>query len=402
MNLKELGTAVEQIAKEKGLQPERVLLAIETAIAAAYKKEYRKRTEVVRAQFDIKTGDIKFVQVKTVVDPNEVRIVEEVPEEEREEKKHELRGPRREEEQVEEEGLLPRYNPDRHIFIEEAKMIKPDAVIGEELEFPLELHSDFGRIAAQTAKQVVLQGLRDAERASVHEEYADKAGEIVSGIIQRFDRGNVFIDLSRAIGVMFRNESIPGEHYRTGERMRFYVLAVQDDPRHPGIMLSRSHPKFVQKLFELEVPEIADGTVEIKGVAREAGSRTKIAVYSKEEGVDPVGSAVGQRGTRVVAVTNELGNEKIDIIEWSEKPEEFLAHAISPAKATRVEINEYHEAKILVADDQLSLAIGKGGQNVRLAVRLTGWKIDIRAESNPEAIQEHGTAETEPEEKIEN
>jgi len=395
MNLKELGGAVEQIAKEKGLQPERVLLAIETAIAAAYKKEYRKRTEVVRAQFDIKTGDINFVQIKTVVDPNEVRIVEELPEEEKEERKHEFHAPRREEEQVEEEGLLPRYNPDRHIFIEEAKMIKPDAVVGEELEFPLESHSDFGRIAAQTAKQVVLQGLRDAERASVHEEYADKAGEIVSGIIQRFDRGNVFIDLGRAIGVMFRSESIPGEHYRAGERMRFYVLAVQDDPRHPGIMLSRSHPKFVQKLFELEVPEISDGTVEIKGVAREAGSRTKIAVHSKEEGVDPVGSAVGQRGTRVMAVTNELGNEKIDIIEWSEKPEEFLAHAISPAKATRVEINEYHEAKILVSDDQLSLAIGKGGQNVRLAVRLTGWKIDIRAESNPETVQEHGTAETE-------
>lgn len=398
INLKELSAAVEQISKEKGLQPERVLIAIETAIAAAYKKEYRKRTEVIRSHFDMKMGDIKFLQVKTVVDPNEVRIIEEVPD--KVEKKHEFYAPRREEEQ-EEEGSLPRYNPDRHIFLEEAKMIKPDAIVGEELEFPLESHSDFGRIAAQTAKQVVLQSLRDAERASVHEEYADKKGEIVSGIIQRFDRGNVFVDLGRAIGAMFRSESIPGEHYRTGERMRFYVLSVQDDPRHPGIMLSRSHPKFVQKLFELEVPEIADGTVEIKGVAREAGSRTKIAVYSKEEGVDPVGSAVGQRGTRVMAVTNELGNEKIDIIEWSEKSEEFLAHAISPAKATRVEVNEYHEAKILVADDQLSLAIGKGGQNVRLAVRLTGWKIDIRAESNPEAVQEHGIVETKLEEKTE-
>ncbi|RJQ26609.1 transcription termination/antitermination protein NusA [Candidatus Parcubacteria bacterium] len=393
INIKEMGAAIEQIAKEKGLQPERVTNAIETAIAAAYKKEYRKRSEVIRAAFDPKTGELAFVQVKTVVDPNEVRIVEEVPEEERDEKKEHQQI--RREEEIEEEGLLPRYIPDRHIFLEEAKMIKPDAVVGEELEFPLETHSDFGRIAAQTAKQVVLQSLRDAERASVHEEYSDKEGEIVSGIIQRFDRGNVFIDLGRAIGIMFRNEAIPGEHYRAGERMRFFVLAVQNDARHPGIVLSRSHPKFVQKLFELEVPEIADGTVEIKSVAREAGSRSKIAVHSKEEGVDPVGSAVGQRGTRVMAVTNELGNEKIDIIEWDEDPEKFLAHAISPAKAVRVEIGENREAKIIVSDDQLSLAIGKGGQNVRLAVRLTGWKIDIRAESNPDEKQEHGTAETE-------
>jgi len=399
MNIKEMAAAIEQIAKEKGLQPERVMSAIETAIAAAYKKEYRKRSEVIRATFDIKNGDLSFVQVKTVVDPNEVRIVEEVPEEEKKEEKEHGHFHHKEEEQ-EEEGLLPRYIPDRHIFLQEAKMIKPDAIVGEELEFPLESHSDFGRIAAQTAKQVVLQSLRDAERASVHEEYADKEGEIVSGIIQRFDRGNVFIDLGRAIGVMFRNETIPGEHYRAGERMRFLVLAVQNDVRHPGIVLSRSHPKFVQKLFELEVPEIADGTVEIKSVAREGGSRTKIAVYSKEEGVDPVGSAVGQRGTRVMAVTNELGNEKIDIIEWSEDPEKFLANAISPAKAVRVEVGERREAKIIVADDQLSLAIGKGGQNVRLAVKLTGWKIDIRAESNPDAVQEHGTAEAESEEKV--
>lgn len=397
MNIKEMGAAIEQIAKEKGLQPDRVINAIETAIAAAYKKEYRKRTEVIRAKFDVKNGDLSFVQVKTVVDPNEVRIVEETPEEEKKEEKEPVRFQHKEEEIVEEEGQLPRYIPDRHIFLEEAKMIKPDAIVGEELEFPLETHSDFGRIAAQTAKQVVLQGLRDAERASVQEEYADKEGEIVSGIIQRFDRGNVFIDLGRAIGVMFRNETIPGEHYRAGERMRFIVLAVQNDVHHPGIILSRSHPKFVQKLFELEVPEIADGTVEIKSVAREAGSRTKIAVYSKEEGVDPVGSAVGQRGTRVMAVTNELGNEKIDIIEWSEDPEKYLANAISPAKAVRVEIGERREAKIIVADDQLSLAIGKGGQNVRLAVKLTGWKIDIRAESNPDAVQEHGTADITPE-----
>jgi N utilization substance protein A len=291
-----------------------------------------------------------------------------------------------------EEELLPRYNPDRHILLEEAKQLNPDVTVGEEVAFPLEMHESFGRIAAQTAKQVVLQSLREAERASVREEFADKEGTIVSGVVQRFERGNIYIDLGRAIGVMFHTESIPGEHYRIGERLRFYVLAVQDDARRPGIVLTRSHPEFVKKLFALEVPEIAEGVVEIKAIAREAGSRTKVAVASKEEGVDPVGSAVGQRGTRVMAVTNELGNEKIDIIEWSSEPEKFVGNALSPAKVKLVEVSDRREARVLVAEDQLSLAIGKGGQNVRLAAKLTGWKIDVRSQSNPEEAQEGGVA----------
>jgi len=396
MNLKELANAVQQIANEKGIPPERVMAAIEASIAAAYKKEYRKRSEVIRARFDIKTGELQFSQVKTVVDPSEVRIVEETEEEEKEEKPHRGRERmERQQEETEEEGLLPRYNADRHLFIEDAKEFKKDAASGDEIEFPLETHSDFGRIAAQTAKQVVLQNIRDAERASVQQEFADKANEIVSGVIQRFERGNVYVDLGRAIGIMFRNESIPGEHYRVGERMRFFVLAVQQDTRYPGIVLSRAHPKFVMKLFELEVPEIADGTVEIKQIAREPGSRTKIAVHSKEEGVDPVGSAVGQRGTRVMAVTNELGNEKIDIIEWSDDSSKFIASAISPAKAKHVEVLDRREARVLVPEDQLSLAIGKGGQNVRLAAKLTGWKIDVRSQSNPEEALEGGVAAAE-------
>ena len=242
---------------------------------------------------------------------------------------------------------------------------------------------------------MVLQGLREAERSSIKEEFADKEGEIVSGVVGRFERGNVYIDLGRAVGVMFYNESVPGEHYRVGERLRFLVLAVQDDPRRPGIILSRSHPKFVIKLFELEVPEMADGIVEIKAIAREAGSRTKVAVASKEAGVDPVGSAVGGRGMRVMAVTNELGNEKIDVIEWSDSPEKFVANALSPAKVKLVEISPRREAKVLVSEDQLSLAIGKGGQNVRLAAKLTGWKIDVRSQSRPEEVQEGGVSEVE-------
>ncbi len=381
MDLKSLAVAVDQIAAEKGIPAEKVMGAIEAAIAAAYKREYRKRSEVVRAKFDPRTGDMEFWQVKTVVDPSEVRIVAE--------------GEEEPQLSADSEELLPRYNEDRHIFVEEAKKIKKDAKSGDEVEFPLEAHADFGRIAAQTAKQVVLQNLRDAERASVKEEFADKEGEIVSGLIQRFERGNVYVNLGRAIGIMFPNESIPGERYRLGDRMRFYVLAVQDDARRPGIVLSRSHPNFVKKLFELEVPEIADGTVEIKEIAREAGSRTKIAVASREEGVDPVGSAVGQRGTRVMAVTNELGNEKIDIIEWSDDPEKFVGNSISPAKAKLVEVLPRREARVLVSEDQLSLAIGKGGQNVRLAAKLTGWKIDVRSQSSPDTVQEGGIAAAE-------
>ncbi len=397
MDLKNLSSAVNQIAEEKGIKPEAVFNAIESAIATAYKKEYRKRSEFIRAKFDSKTGDVKFHQVKFVVEPEEVRMIEEepaVPERGKPLTSSDANRSGRPEESSgrEEEEALPRYNADRHIFIEEAKKIKKDAKSGDEIEFPLEVHEDFGRIAAQAAKQVILQGLREAERASIREEFADKEGEIVSGLVERFERGNVYVNLGRAVGVMFYNESVPGEHYRVGARLRFYVLAVQEDPKRPSIVLSRSHPKFVTKLFELEVPEMTDGIVEIKDIAREAGSRTKVAVVSNEEGIDPVGSAVGQRGTRVMAVTNELGNEKIDVIEWSAESEKYIANSLSPAKVKLVEALPRREAKVLVAEDQLSLAIGKGGQNVRLAAKLTGWKIDVRSQSRPEEVQAGGVA----------
>ena len=379
-NIKEIKKAIEQIAEEKGLDPAQIMEAIETSIAAAYKKEYGKKSEIVKCKFDLKNGDLKFWQVKTVADKSTVRIVEEGEEE-------------TVSSTTSEEELLPRYNSDRHIFIEEAKKLNSKIKVGDEMEFPLESHADFGRIAAQTAKQVVLQKLREAERGSVIKEFQGKVDEIVSGVIQRFDRGNVFIDLGRVTGIMFPNESIPGEHYKSGDRMRFYVVAVQEESKTPGIILSRSHPKFVSKLFQIEVPEINDGTVEIKAIAREPGSRTKIAVASKVEGIDPVGSCVGQRGTRVMAVSNELGQEKIDIVEWSEEPEKFISNSLSPAKVSSVEVLEKREAKALVPEDQLSLAIGKAGQNVRLAAKLTGWKIDVRSQSRPEEAQEGGTAE---------
>lgn len=371
LDLKALNRAIEQIAQERGIKPEAVWGAIEAAIATAYRKEYRKKGEIVKCKIDNKTGAMKFWQIKTAVDESLVRIKEES--EERKGKS--------------EEELLPLYNPDRHLWLKEARQIKADAQVGEELELPLEGQEEFGRIASQAAKQVILQKIREVERDSVKKEYQGKEGEIVSGVVQRIERGNIYIDLGRATGIMFYNEAIPGEHYRIGERLRFYLLAVQEETKIPGLILSRSHPKFVSKLFELEVPEIHDELVEIKGIAREAGSRTKVAAASKVEGVDPIGSLVGQRGTRVMSVTNELGNEKIDIIGWSENPEKFIASALSPAKVVSVEILPRREARVLVPEDQLSLAIGKGGQNVRLAAKLTSWKIDVRSASRPEVVQ---------------
>jgi N utilization substance protein A len=398
IDLKNLSRAVAAVAEEKGIDPAQVMEAIESSIAAAYKKEYEKRGEIIKAKLNAKTGELKFWQVKTVVDETTVDLTkyeeaEEPDKQKTEEKNGEKKGgvaPVAD--GILEEEKLPRYNSDRHILIEEAKQIKSDVKLGEELEFPLEPHEDFGRIAAQTAKQVILQRLREAERDSILKEFENREGDVVSGLVQRLERGNVYVDLGRAVGVMFPNETIPGEHYRIGERLRFLILTVQDDARLPGIVLSRAHPKFVSKLFTIEVPEISDGSVEIKAIAREPGSRTKVAVFSKVAGIDPVGSCVGQRGTRVMALSNELGQEKIDIIEWSENAEKFVANSLSPAKAGRVELLDHHEARVYVPEEQLSLAIGKGGQNVRLAARLTGWKIDVRSESKPEESHAEGVA----------
>lgn len=387
-DLKIIARAVEQLAEEKHIAHDKVVLAVEAALAAAYKKEYEKRGEVVRAHFNLTTGAVSFAQVKTVADETTVDMTPPSTEELEAAKipaGEDARNTRYEApEPALEEGKLPRYNPDRYILLPEARAIKSDAVLHEELEFPLETKIDFGRIASQTAKQNILQKLREAERESIMSEFKNKEGEIVNGVIQRFERGTTYVDIGRATGVMFYNEAIPNEHYRIAERMKFYVLAIQNDAKGPGIILSRAHPRLVVKLFALESPEIADGSVEIKAIAREAGNRTKIAVVSHMKGVDPVGCCVGQRGTRVMAVSGELGQEKIDIIEYSEDPADFIAHALSPAKVASVEILPQRAARAFIPDDQLSLAIGKGGQNVRLAHRLTGWKIDIRSQSNPE------------------
>ncbi|MDD5710996.1 MAG: transcription termination factor NusA [Candidatus Colwellbacteria bacterium] len=386
MDLKTIIQTIDQIADEKGINPERVIEAIENSLAAAYRREYLDKGANVRAVLNKKTGEVAFIRVKEVVDNTTVRmdIDEEVGETEG---------------SAEDEEKLPRFNPERHILIDDAKREKNDAQVGDELETILPAQTDFGRIAAQNAKQVILQNLREAERESISEEFKDKEGKVVSGIVQRFERGNVYVDLGRTTGVMFANESIPGEHYRVGERLRFYIVAVQREIKGPGtgIVLSRSHPNFVSELFAMEIPEIADGIVEIKAIVREPGSRTKIAVSSNVEEIDPVGSCVGQRGTRIMAISNELGQEKIDVVEWNDDPEELIANALSPAKVRSVEIKGNKEAKVLVADDQLSLAIGRGGQNVRLAAKLTNLKIDVRSQSRPDEKLAGGVADVENE-----
>lgn len=373
MDLKSLKSALEQLEEERGIPREKIIGAIEDALVAAYKKDYGKKGQIIRAKLDLDTGKTEFYQVKIAVDKSVVRPATVEGEEE-----VEIEAPVAEGEVAVEP--LPRFNDEHHMWIDDAKKIKQNVALNEELIFPLETKEDYGRIAAQTAKQVIIQRIREAEKTSVMEEYSDRQGSILSGKVQKVEHGNVLVDLGRTTATLPYDEQVPGEHYRQGERIRAYLVRVEDTPRGINLRLSRSHPKFVEKLFELEAPEIANGIVEFKAVAREAGGRTKVAVSSKESNIDPVGSCVGQRGVRVNTVIAELGGEKIDIIEWSENPKEFIENALSPAKIKEVKLTEEtREAKIMVEPEQFSLAVGKGGQNVRLAAKLTGWKIDINS-----------------------
>ncbi|MBU3942571.1 transcription termination factor NusA [Patescibacteria group bacterium] len=384
MDLKNFTSAISQIAEEKGISAERIIESIETAIAAAYKKDYGEKGQIVKSKLDPQTGKVNFWQVKTVVTDDMIYSEEEL-----------------EKIQEDKDGSAEekiRFNPEKHIMLAEAKKIKKTIKPEEELEIPLVPKSDYGRIAAQTAKQVVLQKIREAEREMVLEEYKTKEGEIASGIVQRIEGRNIFVDIGKTLGLMTKEEQVYGEFYKIGQRLKFYILKVDETPRGPIVLLSRAYPKLISKLFELEVPEISQGQVEIKAIAREAGSRSKVAVASNEDGIDPIGSAVGQRGTRVMAIINELGGEKIDIIEWSEDPAEFITNAISPAKVEEVRVLPRNKALCIVPEDQLSLAIGKEGQNVRLAAKLTGWKIDVRTMTEADKAEEELKKEAESEE----
>lgn len=335
----QFGSAIDQICEEKGLSKEVVIEAIEAALAAAYKKDFGDKDQEVRVVFDPNTAESRIFVSKEAVETVE--------------------------------------HPDIQISLEEAKKLKDDVKLGDMVEF--EVHeNEFGRVAAQTAKQVIVQRIREAEREVIFSEFTDKEGTLVNTTVQRMENGNVYVDLGKATGVIFPNDQINGERYYPGQRIKVYVVRVEQTQRGPQIVVSRTHPEMIRKLFEMEVPEIAAGTVEISGIAREAGGRTKIAVKSNAEGVDPVGTFVGGRGSRVQAVMAELGEEKIDIINYSDDPAEYIASALSPTKVVSVKLNEEEKkALVKVPEDQLSLAIGKAGQNVRLAAKLTGWNVDI-------------------------
>jgi N utilization substance protein A len=387
-DLKVINSVLGELEEVRGIPRAKILEAIEAALATAYKKEYGKRGQIIRTTFDVKSGEVEFFQVKEVVDKSTVIF-------ENEAENLENETPENAEGVADERTI---FDEEKHILLEDAKKIKRDAQIGEEIIFPIESKGDYGRIAAQTAKQVIMQKIREAEKTSVVAEFGKREGDIVSGTVQRIERGNIFVDMGRATGLLPYEEQIPGEHFAQGERVRAYLYRVEESPRGVFLRLSRSHPKFLEKLFEAEAPELQNGAVTIKAIAREAGYRSKIAAEAKDGHIDPVGSLVGQRGVRVSTVMSELRGEKIDVIEWNEDPKKFIEEALSPAKIMSIELKEDESGKtavVNVSEDQQSLAIGKGGQNVRLAAKLTGWKIDIQSAKG----EELATAEAETEVK---
>jgi len=345
----ELIHALEQLEREKGIEKEILIEAIEAALVSAYKRNFGSHQNL-KISIDRATGDVKVYSLKRVTSNPENEFLD--------------------------------------ISLDEAKKINKKLEEEDIVEIEV-TPKKFGRIAAQTAKQVVVQRIREAERGIIFDEFYNKEGDIVTGIVQRAEKRNIIIDLGKTEATLAPTEQTPGEQYRYNERLKTYIIEVKKTTKGPQIVVSRTHPGLVKRLFELEVPEIHDGTVEIKNIAREPGSRTKIAVFSKDSNVDPVGACVGQKGTRVQAIVDELRGEKIDIIKWSSNPEEFISSSLSPAKVIRVDVNEDEKsAKVTVPDYQLSLAIGKEGQNARLAAKLTGWKIDIKSESQLRATIE--------------
>jgi transcription termination/antitermination protein NusA len=366
------GAAIDQIVSEKGISKEKVLETIEAALAAAYRKDYGERGQDIRAEFNEVDGGARVYKVVTVVEDEELE------------------------------------NEEAQTTLKEAKKDDKDAEIGKEyVEDVTPDDPNYGRVAAQTAKQVIIQRIREAERDATYEEFKEKEGEIISGIVQRIDGDVVFIDIGRTTGVLPPSEQVRGERYRANQRIRVYVVKVDVASRDPEIVLSRSHPGMLRRMFELEVPEIFADSVEIKSIAREASERSKVAVWAKEEGIDPVGACIGQRGTRIQTIIAELSGEKIDIIQWDEDPARYIANALSPARVMAVDVFEKDKRAVAhVEEYQLSLAIGKRGQNVRLAAKLTGWRIDVVKAGEEESVEggaspDEETTETEKSEKEE-
>lgn len=438
MSQSPIQAAIQQICQEKNLSEDVVLRAIEAALAAAYRKDFGNKLQNIITEFDPKTGETKVFDVKTVIE--NVDEVEEATEEEKakEEKKktkkmkEEVGGnfaaafalalaeKQAEEEagkgKIEEEKSEPaqksflaeeigefddekKFNPKTEIQLNDAREIDPKYKIGDEIVTPLEVPGEFGRMAAQTAKQVIIQKLREEERLKIFEEYKGLEHTLIIGTIQRREGRNVFVDIGNAVAIMPPEEQVDRERYNVGNRMKFYLKSVDQGARGSMIVVSRADNELVRFVFEEEIPEITTGSIEIKSIAREPGNRTKVAIASNEENVDPIGSCVGQRGSRIQTIIGELNNEKVDIILWDENPAKFITNSLSPAKVANIEIDQENKsAKVTVNEDQLSLAIGRGGQNVRLASRLTEWKIDIVGEGGvkppKEGSEETGSEET--------
>ena len=369
---KEMLLAMEELEKENGMEPGSLMEAIETALVTAYKRDFDSTADNVKVVVDKETGSYHVFAEKEVVENAE---------------------------NIEDANT--------QISLEEAKKINKTLEIGDTAQIEI-MPKNFGRIAAGTAKQVIIQKIREASREYLYNEFSDRKGEIVSGLIQKADGGIVVVDLGRLEGVMPLKEQVPTERYHVNDKIRAYVLDVEKGAKGaPQVIISRAHADFVRKLFELEIPEIYEGVIEIKSVSRDAGSRSKVAVYSPNENIDPVGSCVGQKGIRIQNIINELGGEKIDVIEWNEDPAIFISAALLPAQVLAVDVNEEEKfAQVIVPDDQLSLAIGKAGQNARLAAKLTNWdKIDIKSESQFRKIlaeRENAEASEENDEEVEN
>jgi N utilization substance protein A len=397
MDVQQIKEAIKIIADEKGLTTEEIQDTLNTALAAAYRKDFGDKNQNIIFNFDLETGDMEVHDEKVVVNFDE-EVLEQIREngidkkwvqgmiigedEEAETARKAQEEYRREQEEEEDDEKL-RYNPKTDILLEEAQAIKKEYAVGDVVITPLEVHSDFGRMAAQTAKQVIIQKIREAEREKIFQEFEDKEGQLLNAFVSRRDARNVIIDLGKTTAIMPPDQQVRGENYRPGDRVKVYVVAVESGMRGPSIIVSRAHPQMIAKLFATEIPEIDQGDIEIKAIAREAGSRSKVAVYTEDDSIDPIGSCVGQRGARIQTIIAELNGEKVDIIEWEEDPVKYISQALSPAKVVSVEImkqstdGESGEATVTVPNDQLSLAIGKEGQNVRLAAKLTGWKINV-------------------------
>lgn len=374
--MSEVTKAMQMLCEEKGLTYESVLEAIEFALAAAYRKDFGNKQQNIKVQFNPENGDMKAWDIKTVVDDiseGDLLAAQEELTKRREQAKEEKR-----ELTDEETADLVRFNPKTELMISAAKEIDKKVKLGDVMEIPLEITHEFGRMAAQTAKQVIIQKIREAERGIMFNDFKGQEGQLVMGTIQRAEARKVLVDFGKVTGILPTEQQNSRDRYRPGARMKFYLLSVQMTPRGLEVLLSRSDVGMVREIFKQEIPEISDGLIEIKGVAREAGFRSKVAVATNDKSIDPIGSCIGQRGGRINTIIEELGGEKIDIIQYSENAQEYIAHALAPAKISSVKLDEANKvAEVSVATDQFSLAIGRNGQNVRLAADLTGWRIDV-------------------------